>query len=188
MKKSLPLEEALSHHMYYGTYSALKSLIESCYYSQIRYGSAGHPSEMGACKEMYTVKMASSRRSGHTTAIARAIPEYFNRALILSHNRCMSDGLKKAFTSIYRELQAVPFDTNLTPIRIEEQSRLVTEDSEYIFGSTYNLRDFQGYNIRFEAVVVDASSILTDKEEEDIYRYLLPCMLTYPERFFIFVE
>lgn len=190
MKKELPEEHSLDHRICHATYSSLKSLIESCYYSQIRWAQSSDPwGSLTYSKEVCTVKMTCSRRSGHTTAIARVVPEYFNRVLLLSPKRVMIEHLKSAFTNIYSELQEAPAyqaQAMLSPVRANEQSRLITDDSEYVFAGLGSLKYLRGY--QFEAVVVDVASMLTDKQVLDIYEELWPSMVNFKEKFFIFVE
>jgi hypothetical protein len=191
MKKNLPEEHSLIHRICYGTYSSLKSLIESCYYSQVQWrNSAGSfPSEMAICKELCTVRVTCSRRSGHTTAIARVVPEYFNRALILTPKRIMIDILHKAFVDIYSEFTEVSLNNEtplFPPIREVTGTKLVTEDSEYVFASIGSLKYLRQY--QFEAVIIDCAFLLTDRQVDEIYHELAPSMVNFSEKFFIFVE
>ena len=117
-------------------------------------------SGMASWKEFCTVRMSCSRRSGHTTAIARVVPEYFNSALILTPKRVMIDSLHREFSKIYSELQTVYMENGvdvLSPIREETDMKVITGDSEYMFASIGSIQHFAQH--RFEAVVVDVASL-----------------------------
>jgi len=198
MKKNLLDPDLLTRKIWDGTYVALKSLIESCYYSQLAYSSyleknALNPQlahgkfingKIGYWKEYCTVRTECSRRSGHTTSIVRVIPEYFHRALILSHNLDQARGLSMAFSRYYGLKEK---DIMMRGERIIKRTNdeIETDHSQYVFGSINSLDSFRG--CEFEAIVVDCAFMLTPKNITNIYK-LGPCMNINAQSFFIFVQ
>lgn len=168
------------------TYIALKSLIEGCYYSQLAYSHSIIGEEIGYWKEFCTVRMTSSRRSGHTTAIAKVAPEYFSKALMLAYNQAQAENLAKTFLGYYKpeegKYEITIHGENLIKTT---NTKIETERSLYTFGSINCLEKFRGHE--FEAIIIDCAFMLSQKGIGDIYS-LGPCMIKYPQKFFIFLQ
>jgi hypothetical protein len=187
MKKNLLMPD-LNKKIWDGTYSALKSLIESCYYSQIAFHSLEtmKNNELAWWKEYCTIKMSSSRRSGHSTVISKVIPEYFDRALILSFTQNNAERILKSFMMLHYAESVGDKTINGELILKQTKTKIVTESSEYDFGSVNCLDNYQG--IKYQAIVVDTTCLLSAKTIEAIYTKLGGCMNCYPQKFFIFMQ
>lgn len=177
--------ELLNETIWSNTYTALKCLIDNCYYSQLIMPSS-RPThtedslgcDLGYLNEFCTVRMCSSRGSGHTTSMCKLAKEYFDKVIFLSPNHDMSERLNDCFQ-------------NLHSSRIEKSSRhkdeIVTQSGHYLFGSHNSLNNFRGMDC--EAVFIDGTFMLnTISKENEIYSTLAPCMKKYPQRFFIFIQ
>jgi hypothetical protein len=189
MKKSLLTPDLFIEKICNGTYYALKSLIDSCYYSQVAYrGTACKVNDMAWWKEYCTIRMACSRRSGHTSAIAKVIPEYFDKALILCVNQDIAERVCGTFVQAYASQNGGRQRTNLNgePLLKQTRYKLITENSEYDFGTINSLDNYRGSE--FQAIIVDVACVLNNKKTDEIYEKLGASMQKYPEKFFIFVE
>ena len=183
MKKKLLTPDLFLGKIAEGTYVALKTLIETSYYSQVAFKNVSTLNDKkNWLKEYCTIKMTCSRRSGHSTAIAKLIPEYFNRALILAHTLDMTK------RNLERFLQMGEKDKYLNGEIIQKYTcnKIITESSEYIFSSINCLDKFRGE--KFQAIVVDVACLVSKNEIEEIYDILGDCMNIYSEKFFIFIE
>jgi hypothetical protein len=185
MKKSLLSPELFTERICEGTYTALKHLIESSYYSQVGFQNTQRAlSQLAWWKEYCTIKMACSRRSGHTTAIGKLIPEYFNRALILAPNLEIAKRLSQVFIDGHDHATKEDLINN-EPILKKTAYTISTETSEYTFGSVGSLDRYRSE--KYQAIVVDVTCMLSNKDMDNIYDLGI-CMNCYPENFFIFVE
>ena len=181
MKKNIINLNTVQETIWNNTNQALKLMIENCYLSQV--GIKGHPNinHNNYAKEFCTVRFASSRRSGHSTAIAKIALEYFNKALILSPTLDMSRHLYQYFMS---ELER----QNITAQKITQSKIIITEDHEnmYHFGSLeQNINAFRG--ISLEAIIVDCAFMMSNAKEEKLYKDFIPAMSCFSEGFWIFI-
>jgi len=196
MKAKLLDHSMFEEKMWGNTYSALKSLIDNCYYAQAVYPfPVGDTSQhKGFFKEFCTVKMQTSRRSGHSTALCKVAYEYFNNALILAYNEDQSHRLRGAFpnaTGIILPTKAKMEIGVEMPLHVQFGSKMnnvirVNGNQNYYFGTVNGMESLRG--CEFEAVFVDCAFALSQKKEDQIYDEVGPAMAKYPEKFFIFVE
>ena len=173
--------ELLNETIWSNTYTALKCLIDNCYYAQLTtpckpllwFGE----SPVSYLNEFCTVRMCTARRSGHTTAMCKLANEYFDKVIFLSPNQEMSYRLFDYCDSLHSS-------------SIEKSSRhkdeIVTKTGTYLFGSHNSLNNFRG--MECEAVFIDGTFWLNAKKEDEIYSALTPCMKNNPQRFFIFIQ
>ena len=195
MKKLLLTHELFTEKICNGTYSALKLLIESCYYSQISSlivkGTIG---DMAWWKEYCTIRMTCSRGSGHTSALAKVIPEYFNKSLILCVNQDIAERTCGIFARTYSAQmegkKTITFngESLLTGESLLKQTKykIITENSEYDFATVNSLDNYKGMD--FQAIVVDVACMLSNNKIDEIYERMGPSMQKHSENFFIFVE
>lgn len=175
MKKQLVSRFLFENKVYNNTYKALVCLFENSYYTQLTLEN--RINDLCEWKEFCTIRMTSSRQSGHTFSIAKLSLEYFDSAILLSANQDMSNHM---FETI-KNLQNNPeFFTKVTP------STLRTSNGQYLFGTYENLDRYRG--VTTEAIFIEGTFNLTPKKEDDIYRTLGPCMARNPQKFFIFVQ
>lgn len=124
--------------------------------------------------------MCSARQSGHTTAMCKVAYEYFDKVAFLCPNcdiaRMVSSN---CFSKVIKEYSK-------GDIIKHNSLETITKDGYYMFGSYKNLNTFRGRE--FEAVFVDPSCLLKPKEEKEIYAIMAPCMLNYPQKFFVFIQ
>jgi len=168
--------------IYGNTYTALKCLIDGSYCTQQTLPSSlteiNYKDRLDYWKEFCTIRMATSRRSGHTTAICKIAQSYFNSAIFLSPNLDVSRFLCEAFKKRY-DVEGIKKITKNT------RDTILTKDGGYFFRSYRSIDGIRG--IDCEAIIIDPACLLKPKEEDKIYRDLGPCMHTYLEKFFIFV-
>jgi hypothetical protein len=160
--------------MYDNTYVALNLLIDNleaiqddlrsphCHYDNYRIDSP-----MGWAKEFCTVRLASARRSGHTSAIMRTIERRFSSRgadvlLILPHER-----MKKHVID------------NFHP----------DEERVKLFAASDLHADFSPLDgLSADAIFVDCAFWLTDNMEQVIYEQGLHILGRRPVGYFIFVQ
>lgn len=183
MKKQLVDYSLVSGRIYQNTYEALKRLIDNSYYSQLTH--INHNDEKSYLKEFCTVRMCTSRQSGHTTAMCKIAKEYFDKVMFISPQYDMAERLNKCFqTIIYTQSQkSISENSEFTKVTKNE---ICTKNGYYFFGSQNSLEVFKGREA--EAVFIDGSFALTSNKEDDIYMALGPCMYKYPQRFFVFIQ
>lgn len=180
MKKQLIKRSMLDKQIWENTYTSLKSLVENSYYGQLAFSLDCRPKcdyTISYFNEFCTVRMCTSRGSGHSTAICRVAREYFSRVIFLSFNLSMAERLRETFCSL--EVDSFEFIKNKQEIQTRGGGR-------YWFGSTKSLDSFRG--VECEAVFIDGTFDLTDKNKDLIYLTLAPCMKNYPQRFFVFIQ
>ena len=182
--------------MWGNTYSALKSLIENCYYAQASYPFPydDYCQHLGYYKEFCTVKMQTARRSGHTSALCKVAYEYFNKVLILTYNQDMAQRLKGVFPNATKTI--LPTKAKLEvgvefPLKGYGNGKMrnvirINGNQDYYFETVNNVDKLRG--MEFEAIFVDCAFALSKIKENQIYESLGPCMNRYQEKFFIFVE
>lgn len=178
---------------------ALHLLIENSYFAQreARKGlHSGFLSERAWANEYCTIKLCSSRRCGHSAAIAKIATEYFNHAIFLSPNSTSAVRLKEYVT---KELTGGDEPRIISKITTSEicgeriDDPIHSYDMSYLFSGYNNGNPRKDFTNKFrglttEAVFVDCSSFLSKSAEEAIYTALGPTMFYNDYRFFIFVE
>ena len=86
MKKQFIDRSVVDKKIYSDTYKALELLVSSSQLSQMTMpdNQLRTSNSIGYLKEFCTIRMATSRRSGHTYAAARLALEYFDSAIFKS--------------------------------------------------------------------------------------------------------
>lgn len=132
-------------------------------------------------KEFCTVKLTTARSSGHSSAIARFINEFYDKDWILiSVNQDMSEQNMQKITKY-----ANPYVKKQTKSQIIYDNKgkggktILTS-----FGSFE--RDLRG--LEADGIIVDCACMLTKTKMEELYKIGLPCMCRRLHQFFIFVE
>jgi len=164
------------------TAKCLSMLIENSIYAQREMRDLGM-SEKGFLKEACTIKLTSSRRCGHTTAIAKVIPEYFNKAILLTHRMEMAMRLNNCVVEELKREKETLLD------RVTMNYVGTKDGREYHFaGYSHNgfLSALRGHSC--EAVVVDCASMLSQKKSEELFDVMVPSMAHNKYKFFIFIE
>ena len=159
------------------TYSALKALFNNSRDLQKdeRIANLRCRDQLSFMKEFCTIKMQSTRRSGHSTAIAKLInEEQRNWAVIaptLTMNRRIYELTFKYNSNIKKAtLDCINFENNKT-VRFLS---LNTLDNR--------LRGFE-----FEGIIVDCAFMLSNKQIEKLYKLGETSMRFSREQYFIFV-
>jgi len=176
MKKQLIDRSLVNDKIWSNTYEALRKLVDNSYYSQLAMPPPVKYTIKAYLKEFCTIRMTTSRQSGHTTAVCKLAHEYFDSAILMSPTYEMS----KRFCQFLRHV--IP-DSEITKIT---KSELATNNGGYYFGSYKSIDIFRG--ISCEAVIIDGTFDLTPKKEDELYTVLEPCMSRWHQKFFIFVQ
>ena len=178
--------------IYNNTYTALKLLIDNSYYSQItnppKLNAIGGETQ-SAWREYCTVKLCTSRQSGHTNAMCKVAYEYFDRAILISDNKSMSERIRSIFTNVISTGCKSNVEIGVKCHEFEKHSLnviKVNEYKEYFFDTTHNIDKLIGCDV--EAIFIDCASFVSKNKIDSIYDYLGPCMSKYPQNFFVFVE
>lgn len=166
------------------TYRALKCLYLNAKNLQnekvIGYLRESQP--LAYAKEFCTIKLATARRSGHSSAIARFINDHNNQNwAVISYNQNMSE----------HNLERVRFDA-MDPKSGKSNIIKVTKsyvnfaDGKTIFTSFGSFdRDLRGINL--DGIIVDCAYMLTKEKTKKLYQTAMPCMARKRYQFFIFV-
>lgn len=130
---------------YENTYEALKLLINNSIYSQEnkKYYIENKKSYL---KEFCTIKLCTSRQTGHTTAAIKLCNEYFEKSLFLCNTMDMAKRIKKS-----------QYNKNIT------------------FGTITNFHDiYRG--MWFDAIIIDCACFVGNSKIDAIYDELGPCL------------
>jgi hypothetical protein len=173
MKKQL-----VDYIQYQNTYEALRRLIDNSYYSQLHSSpdTSWKNGSKSYLKEFCTIRMCTSRRSGHTTAACKAAHEYFDRVMFLSPTVEMARQVKNTFMKINYDFASTggsDFKTSSGEVYSFESYR---SDMNFFSGR------------QFDAVIVDGTFDLGASKEDEIYDIFGNCMKNNPQRFFIFIQ
>jgi hypothetical protein len=159
-------------------YLALRLLIDQSYVAQKTQLVLPPPETTDYYKEFCTVKMATSRGSGHTRAIAHLAYDYFKSVIILSPNQNMSLYTKNMLISAIGENNIQYYTSNTIS---------TTNGGRYYFRTLSDcVASVRG--IQCEAVFIDCASTLQQERIDNIYRCMAPCMHYSWYKLFIFVE
>lgn len=123
-------------------------------------------------KEYCTIKLLTSRQSGHTDSIARLAVKHFDKVMFLTHSLCMSRVLK---TRVENKLEnTITYSDNLS---------CKTKSQTFYFQILNRAPDcFRGYDL--EAIIVDGTFFLSQSKIDLLYKYPV---INFPF-FYIFVE
>jgi hypothetical protein len=128
-------------------------------------------------KEYCTIKMTTSRQSGHSYAITNLLNDLDGEWMILSPNLSMS---KKLLNSCKENIKrrAIKY----------VKSQCIYEDMCLYFESSSknNVDLLKGYEL--DGVIVDGASFLKKKDITSIYNTFIPHMIDKKYSFFIFVQ
>jgi hypothetical protein len=169
------------------TYLALSLLVEASRESQKKFNENVGQSFYGGTqwsREFCTIKMSTSRGSGHTSAIFKMMEE-FKSALVIFRDAAMFDVFKR---HICRENKSAHiFNSAKRTLTVhreypDEQDKIIYFST---FGSVKNMLIGSGINI--EAVMVDCSFMASKKWIDGLYNLCSPIM-NYSEKFFIFIQ
>jgi hypothetical protein len=155
------------------TYKALELLVNVSYSCQLNQ-KLDYLSPMSKDKEYCTIKMFTTRQTGHSTAICKLVFKYFKNAIFISPNINMSINLRKCFYNIVNN-------------NILGYKSIKTIDSFYNFISKNCI--VPGATGRcFEAVIVDGYFDINKREESLIYKTFMTHMIRTKPYFFIFIQ
>jgi len=177
VKKQIIDYSVVQEKMWKNTYDALKLLVDNSYYAQISFIPQWGCEEKSYWKEFCTVRLTTSRRSGHTTSVCKLAHEYFDKAIFLSPSLEISKNLNLMFRNLQRDNSDYKKITDF---------EILTSNGGYFFGTHNSIDKFRG--IDCEAVIIDGTFSLSHQKEEDVYEILGPCMCKHPQKFFIFVQ
>ena len=157
--------------------TAFRNLIKSNLISQQLWASdfreaRKYVNDLSYAKEIATIKIASSRRSGHSTIILDMINEFYNIALILTHNIHQRDFYMERIR--YETLK--PNSNFLGGQSIERTPQLFRTSSTTIYLGTINSLDSLRGLPQIEAAFIDCASFLSNKKKDQVYDVLLPYM------------
>ncbi len=130
-------------------------------------------SDLSFAKEYCTIQMTSSRRSGHTQAIAQLCNELQGHWIILSHNQKMAELINKRC------------GTTINQVKRQTRTEITSDNLSIAFKSYNNLDSLRGYDL--DGVIVDGAFGLTTTKKDELYRILIPSMRYSKYMFFIFV-
>lgn len=143
----------------YNILPAMRLLIESSRYWQDEMKSYEHrnksnyynnpENKIAFLKEFCTIKICSSRRAGHTTAIARCAVEDFNNPMIITYCDTQSEIIKEYIKFLYPDLPISKFNNIICEHK----------NSKYLYGIP-----------KVDAIFVDTASILSSSSLDNIYQ------------------
>ena len=159
------------------TYQALELLFENSCLMQDYFNKTKTHGGVSDAKELCTIKLCSSRRSGHSYALVNLALKYFQSALFLAPNL----GMTKRLSALVCSKSLV---NKCTATKVETK-----DESHYYFRSFSEKTNFDCMRgIKLDAILVDRASFSSNSMEERIYHELSMCMSWNDRRFFIFVE
>lgn len=127
-------------------------------------------------KEFATINMKTSRRAGHTQAIAELFNDLDGRWMVMSYNLNMGVIVRDRCATVCRKR-----------LKKATQSTLQYDDLHIDFTSTFQLE--KGYMNGFElnGFILDGTFGLKSKHTQMIYNTFIPSMMYKPYMFFMFV-
>ena len=168
-------------NIYDKTHFALSLLVDVSRESQLSYTCQNPASrDLDMARQFCTIKMTTSRGSGHSSAILR-LTEEFKSSLIISPNKMLSDMKSKIFEENLNLKNIVNY--NISGVT------QVTVDSKINYFTTIDFVEnfIRGSGINIEAVMVDVSNMISKNKIDKLYSLCLPFM-NYSEKFFIFLQ
>jgi len=131
-------------------------------------------------KEFSTVKISSSRRAGHTTAIAKFILKHKNENwAVMSLNQ---NSLKNLYLKIERMGDGFICKKSSAHFKFNGKNAGTIQ-----FMSIHDF-DSQLRGLELDGIIVDCASFMNQSKIELLYRVGIECMRNKPYAFFILVE
>lgn len=133
-------------------------------------------------KEFGTVKMATARQSGHSTAIANFLVKHNKMSwLVLAENQNIVERIAQITSKIITDNPKIDSSTKITKRNIQfKNGAFINFDS---INAIDNIRGME-----LDGVIVDCASFISKTKIEELYRTALPSMRLKPYVFFIFVQ
>tara|TARA_R110000824_G_scaffold148242_3_gene317887 strand:- start:67817 stop:68338 length:522 start_codon:yes stop_codon:yes gene_type:complete len=134
-------------------------------------------SDLAYAKEFCTIKMATSRQAGHSTAIAKFVTKHNKKWLILTPN--MEMAIRARHNCVNQSCKKI---IKMTPTEV-----LFENEQSITFASVRQIERLDTY---FDGVILDCAALVSQKQIEEIYTQVLKLMRGKldPEKYFIFVE
>ena len=134
--------------------------------------------KLALAKEFCTIKLATARRCGHSSAIAQLVNKYHKNWAIISGNQSMSEKISKKINK-WNEKRDIRKTTQKI-IEFKDNSMILLEKQHTFFT---NLRGHE-----LDGIIVDGISFLSQSKIENIYEMGITCMEHKKYKFFIFVQ
>lgn len=147
--------------------------------SSIKEIRAAYP--LAYAKEFCSIKLTTARHSGHSSALARFINEYYDKNWVLiSVNQNMSE---KNIDKIVQYSNGHIAKCNKSFISYENG----TKKGKTVLTSFASMeRDLRG--LELNGILVDCACFLTQTKIDELYKIGMACMAKSKYQFFIFVE
>ena len=159
------------------TYQALELLFENSCLMQDYFNKTKTNGGISDYKEFCTVKLCSSRRSGHSSALVKLALKYFKSALFMTPNFEMAKRLNILVS-------------NKSLVKRQTVTEMESEDGDHYYFTSFSekIKFDHIKGIKLDAILIDCASFLSSSMEEKIYRELSVTMSCNDRKFFIFVE
>ena len=145
----------------------LNTLIDISEESQEKHKHHRAISELSWAKEFCTIRLSTSRQSGHTTAMMRTIKKRFQKSVIILPNQRLKEYVYHQKRTI-QVLENVTLDIKIMSINsIEKQSMGMKN---------------------INAVFIDNSYFLNKAEIDRVYDLFIPAMIRDKPYFFVFMQ
>jgi len=180
----------IQDQIYQNTYNSLKALIDNSYYTQLTMPKHNIPN-IPYLKEFCTIKLANSRRSGHTTSLCKLAYEYFDKVAIICLKQQPAQLTHKSFIEINQltkegnENSGKYLLDQIKSLRLSNNE--INMDNKHYFFTSIQSIDNQLRGREFEAFFIDCSFGLTNGQIENIYNLANGCMHNYKQKFIVFV-
>jgi len=171
--------EYMEDNVFGNTYSALEALLINCRTMQRQFRNS--PVDMATdsfIRDLCTVRMATSRRCGHSISVIRLALEYFCSAVFICPTCSIRDNFRMSFKR-YCE------DESIVSKKQKLDLAILDNDSEYYFLSAGSLNSLRGRQT--EAIIVDPFCGMEDNRIDEIYSIGDACLSRNPFKFFVFV-
>lgn len=166
----------MNDKVYNRTYQALKNLYLNSKEIQKQIKPLALLNDLSYAKEICTIRMATARRSGHTSSIAKFVNKYNDKnwAIIPPTMRQVEEINK--MVGVYSK----------GDILKQTQSYIEFKNgrTQFMTANTFN-RDLRGLDL--DGIIVDCAFYLSQSKIEELYQVGMPCMRFKPYKFFIFV-
>ena len=129
-------------------------------------------------KEFCTIKLTTSRRSGHSTAIGNFVANRDGTWIVLTHNLHQARYLMNTI--------ADAFVRSNVKILKQTQSEIISQNNAVILSSYNCLDGMRGR--RVSGVICDCASLLKKKQIKEMVKILCPAMRLSKSPCFIYVE
>jgi hypothetical protein len=160
------------------TILSLQCLYLNCKESQdLQRGNFTHSSQLAYAKEYCTIKLASSRGSGHSSAISSFLNHLTGQWLVLGPTQKQSERIH----GLMRKNNATKQCKRVTNSEIEY------DDLKVVFGSMGALKNGSLNGYEFDGVIFDGAFGIRPKDLSIIYSQLMASMVYKKYMFFIFI-